>query len=105
MPDHYGETINEVAVGTAVDSSDEIGYESFASGMVFIKTAGMTTLTWHASATRGGTYMAAEDASSAAVSQTVANNQAHPIPVALLGARFLKITGNVAGTVAISLKD
>jgi hypothetical protein len=102
----YSATIGTVTVATSAANSTEIEYSGFADGMVYIPTgSALTTLTWHTSATKGGTYLAAEDAASAAVTQTVAQTQAHPIPTALRGARFLKITGNDAGTVAITLKD
>ena len=98
--------IDSVAVGTAVSGSDAIGYGPYASGMVFVPSGStITTLTWHACGTEDGTYVAAEDASSNAVTQTVAASQAHPIPAALQGCRFIKATGNAAGTVGVSLKD
>ena len=102
----YSISIPSVAIGTDVANSDAIDFSSFTDGMVYVPAgSSLTTLTWHTCATIDGTYLAAEDASSAAVTQTVAASQAHPIPAALAGARFLKITGNAAGTVGVTLKD
>lgn len=102
----YSVANDSVAVGTSVATSDPIAFGDFVDGMVHIPAgSSITTLTWHASTERAGTYLAAEDASSTAITQTVAASQAHPIPTALRGARFLKITGNAAGTVGVSLKD
>lgn len=102
----YSDSIPSVDVGTTVDSSDLIEFGSFATGMVYVPAgSSLTTLTWHTCESKAGTYLAAEDASSAAVTQTVAASQAHPIPAALAGARFLKITGNAAGIVGVTLKD
>lgn len=102
----YGASIDSVSVGTAVADSTPVSYDNFAAGMVYIPSgSSLTTLTWHTSTSINGTYLAAEDAVSAAVTQTVAASQAHPIPVALNGARFLKITGNAAGVVGITMKD
>lgn len=102
----YSSTIPSVTVATSVASSEAIKYGPYASGSVYVPAgSSLTTLTWHACETEGGTYLAAEDASSAAVTQTVAASQTHPIPVALAGARFIKITGNAAGVVGVTLKD
>lgn len=102
----YSTTIPAVVIGTTVDASDAIAFGDSETGMVYVPAgSSLTTLTWHASTEPNGTYLAAEDAVSAAVTQTVAASQAHPIPAALSGARFLKITGNAAGVVGVTLKD
>lgn len=103
---HYSTSIPDVAVGTSVANSGAIGYGPFTAGMVYIPSgSSITTLTWYACETIDGTYLAAEDASSSALAQTVAQNQAHPIPAALAGARFIKATGNAAGVIGVTLKD
>lgn len=102
----YSLTNDSVAVGTTVGASAAIDYGDFNDGMVYIPNgSSITTLTWHTALSRDGTYLAAEDAASAAVTQTVAADQAHPIPAALRGARFIKMTANAAGTVGVTLKD
>ena len=102
----YSLSIESVTVGTAVADSVAISYGDFEKGMVLVP-AGATyvTLTWHTCGSESGTYLPAQDATGTAVTQTVAASKAYPIPVALLGARFLKITGNAAGTVGVTLKD
>ena len=102
----YGASIESVVVDTAVANSSAINYDNYVAGMVHIPAgSALTTLTWHVSTAINGVYLAAEDAASAAVTQTVAAGQAHPIPAVLSGARFLKITGNAAGVVGITVKD
>lgn len=102
----YSVSIDNVSVGVAAAASSPIEYGDFASGMVYVPSGStITTLTWHASLSFNGTYIAADDAAGAAVVQTVAAGQAHPIPAALTGARFLKITGDAAGIVGVTLKD
>jgi len=102
----YSTSIDTVAVSDAVATSEAINYGDYEMGMVYIPSgSSLTTLTWHASTGINGEYLAADDAAGAAVVQTVAAGQAHPIPAALSGARFLKITGNAQGVVGITLKD
>jgi hypothetical protein len=102
----YSASIESVSVGTVAASSTAINYEDSNSGMVYVPVGStITTLTWHASTSINGAYLAADDAAGAALVQTVAAGQAHPIPAALSGARFIKITGDVAGVVGITMKD
>ena len=102
----YSVSISSVIVDTNIADSTAINYGDFETGMVYVPAgSSLTTLTWHACATIDGTYLAAEDSASAAVTQTVAVSQAHPIPAALSGCRFLKITGNADGVVGVTLKD
>lgn len=104
---HYSATIPSVTVdGSAVADSEAIKYGAYASGSIYVPAgSSMTTLTWFACETVDGTYLAAEDAASAAVTQTVAASQSHPIPVALAGARFIKATANASGVMGVTLKD
>lgn len=106
MNDHYSLTIPEVTIGDAVADSEAIGYGAYASGQVYVPAASsITSLTWWACETEDGTYLPAQDSSGSAVTQTVAASEAHPIPVALLGCRFIKAVGNVTGTIGVTLKD
>lgn len=101
----YAATMPDITVATAVANSQTIGYGPFASGMVHVPTgSSITTLTWHASVD-DSTYEAAEDSASAAVTQAVAGGQAHPIPAALAGAKYIRATANAAGTIGVTLKD
>jgi len=106
MSDHFSSSIAEVSVGAGVADSEAINYGAYASGMIYIPAgSNLTTLTWWACETIDGTYLRARDSAGAAVTQTVAASQAHPIPVALLGARFIKAVGGVTGTMGVTLKD
>lgn len=101
----YSTQIDSVAVGATIGNSDPFNYGDFEKGMVFIPTgSAITTLTWHASNSERGTYLPVNNASGA-VTQTVSQGKAYPIPTDVLGARFLKITGDAAGVVGVSLKD
>lgn len=107
----YSQSIESLVVDTAVGNSGEINYGDFEKGMVSIPAgSSLTTLTWHSSVTganRNGTYLPAFSSAAvpAAVTQTVSAGKSYPIPVDLFGARFLKITGNAAGVVGVTLKD
>jgi len=107
----YSQSIESLAVGTAVGDSGEIGYGDFEKGMVFVPAgSSLTTLTWNSSlksVNDGGTYLPAFSSAAVpvAITQTVSASKVYPIPSDLWGARFLKITGNVAGVVGVTLKD
>lgn len=104
----YSVSIPSVTVDTAVGNSSVINYGDFEKGMVSIPTGStITTLTWYASSSEGGTYLPAYSSAAvpAAVTQTVSAGQTYPIPSDLNGARFLKIVGNAAGVVGVTLKD
>ena len=101
----YSISRSPVTVQTDVANSETIEFEDFQYGMVYVPDgSSLTTLTWYASLEKTGPFIAADDAAGNAVTQTVAAGQAHPIPSALVGARFLRITGNVAGVVGVTLK-
>lgn len=103
----YSVSIPSVSVALVANIADStaISTGDFEFGMVFIPTgSSITTLTWHTSTTLSGTYLAANNASGA-ITQTVSDGKAYPIPADLAGARFLKITGNAAGIVGVTLKD
>lgn len=77
----------------------------FASGEIFVPTGStITTLTYHVAPAAGGTYIPAQDAAGAAVTQTVAAAKAYPIPAVIFGARSAKIVTNASGTVDVNLK-
>lgn len=94
-----------LSLNTAVSTTPEIDYEHFSGGTIYIPDgSSITTLTWHVAPEKGGTYLAAQDSSGDAVTQTVAADEAHPIPEALFGARAIKAVVNAAGDVEVSLK-
>jgi hypothetical protein len=101
----YGTSIDSVTVDTAVANSAAIRYSDFEKGMVSVPSgSSLTTLTWYASNSESGTYLPAYNASGA-IAQTVAAGRVYPIPADLVGARFLKIAGDAAGVVGVTLKD
>lgn len=105
----YSTSIDAVAVKDAVSGSDAISFADFETGRVHVPVgSALTTLTWHASLSRDGAYLAARDGSNNPVTSTVTAGCSYAFPAALLGARFIKITGNVAGdgaVVGVTLKD
>lgn len=102
----YTASIGSVAVGTTVSASAAIDFSGSDRGMIFVP-AGSTfaTLTWHASTSVNGVYLPARNESNVAVTTAVAAGQAYPVPDVLRNASFLKITGDVAGVVGITMKD
>ena len=102
----YSVSIPSVAVGTSDAASAAIDFESFETGRVHVPSgSSLTTLTWYASLEKNGTYTIARDSSNANVTSTVAAGHSYQFPSALVGARFLKIVGNAAGVVGVTLKD
>lgn len=102
----YCTSIESVSVGTAVSGSATIPFGDFETGRVYIPVGStLATLTWHASLSSDGVYLPARNESNTAVTTTVVAGQSYPFPSALVGARFLKITGDVAGQVGVTMKD
>jgi hypothetical protein len=102
----YSDSINSVAVATSVASSEAINFSDFETGRVHVPSgSSLTTLTWHASLEENGDYTQVRDSLNANVTSTVAAGYNYQFPVSLTGARFVKITGNAAGVVGVTLKD
>jgi hypothetical protein len=102
----YSISLNSVSVATNVVNSTTIEFRDFQNGMVFVPSgSAITSLTWLTALNKDGPYLAAFSANGSAIVQTVAAGQAHPIPLDLRGSRFLRIVGNVAGEVSVTLKD
>lgn len=94
-----------VQLTNAIGTTEEIGYELYGGGTVHVPNgSSVTSLTWWSASERGGTYEAAYDKDGNAVTQTVAADQAHPIPIALFGAAAIKAVANASGSVEVSLK-
>lgn len=86
-------------------TSPEIDISKFASGEVVIPTGKtVVTLTYYI-VQPTGVYYAAQDATPAAITQTVAADKAYPLPAALFGAARIQIRGNVADLIGITLKS
>ena len=102
----YSVSIPSVAVGTSAANSDAVEFEAFETGGVHIPTgSSLTTLTWYTSLTKNGGYTIVRDGSNNNVTSTVAADYNYQFPSALTGARFVKIVGNAAGVVGVTLKD
>ena len=97
-------TEQTVALGTDA-TSPEIDIGGFASGEIHIPSAaGYVTLTYF-TASPAGTYFAAQNATPAAIVQTVAADKSYPIPEHLFGANRIQIRANVAGNIRVTLKS
>jgi hypothetical protein len=101
-------TLSDVAAGATEGASTEILYSEYTSGQVHLVNGSLITeLTWYSAPEAGGTYEPAYDYDGNAITQTVAANQAHPIPLALIGCIAIKAvtSAGTAGTIDVSLKS
>lgn len=103
----YSTSIQSVVVSNqTVQACQAIEYGDFASGVVHVPNgSAIGSLTWFVSTKINGDYVEAKNSIGAAVVQAVTGGQAYPIPIALNGARFLKIFGDEEGVVSVTLKD
>lgn len=105
----YSVSIETVVVSDSISSSNVINYGDFERGMVHVPAgSSLTSLTWYSSVSENGTYLPAVNTmemGSGPTSQGVSGGNSCPIPSNLQGARFLKIVGNAAGVVGVTLKD
>jgi hypothetical protein len=93
------------SLNTAVGTTQEIVFGCWIGGQVAVPTgSSITTLTYHATAIQGGTYLPLYDAAGSAVAQTVTAGRVYAMPEAVFGCAFLKIVVNAAGSVEIVLK-
>jgi hypothetical protein len=95
-----------VVVTTSQTTTPTIPYQGFSQGEVLVPSGtSITTLTWYVS-NDDSTYYAAYDsaATPAAVTQSVGGGKGYPIPASLAGARYLRVKGDAAGTIYVSLK-
>lgn len=105
-----------VALMTSSSTTPTIPFQKAIAGTVHIPSgSSITTLTWYSGYTAPATSSAAESATvfvaaydsaatPAAVTQTVTANRSYPIPAALAGSRYLRVTGDAAGTVYFTWK-
>jgi len=101
----FSTKISSLSVTAAVATTPEILYGEYTSGMVHVAAgSAAVTFTWHVAPEAGGTYLPASDYDGVAVTQTVAHTNAYPIPLALIGARAIKVVGDDTATIDISLK-
>jgi hypothetical protein len=98
-------TFPGIHADTVLADAQEIIVADRIAGMVFVPTGStITSITWYATYTEGGTFLAAYDQDGAAVVQTVAAAKAYQLPTALAGAYSLKAVTDADGTIYVSLK-
>lgn len=105
-----------VVLTTSSTTTPTISFQKQIAGTIHIPDgSSITLLTWYSGYTAPATASAAEAATvfvaaydsaatPAAVTQTVAAGRSYPIPVALAGSKYLRVTGDAAGTVYITWK-
>lgn len=95
-----------LALTNSANTTPVLDYQGCVSGEVHLPATAAVLLTWYSCSTSNGTFVAAYDsaASPAAVTQTVVQSRAYPIPIALAGCKYLKCVSDVAMTVDITLK-
>ncbi len=80
-------------------------YGGFAGGVVTVPTgSSLTLLTWYKS-DDNVTYTPLDAGGGSATTTTVAAGYCYSIPLALFGAKYIAVQGNVAGTLLVSLKS
>ena len=103
----YGEAVGVDVVGNIDTATVEaIPSGSARTGGFIVPAASpLTTLTFYGSHTGAiGSYVQIYDTSNAAISKTVAAARAYPLPPEALNFAWLKIVGNAAGSINLSLK-
>jgi hypothetical protein len=103
----YSTSIQSVVVNNqTIQACQAIEYGDFASGVVHVPTnSSIASLTWFVSTKINDEYVEARNSDGTGLVQVVTGGQAYPIPIALNGARFLKIFGDEEGVVSVTLKD
>lgn len=97
-------TKHTLSLTTSLGTTEACPMTSLASGMVFIPTgSSITSLTFHAAHTAGGTYHAVYDSAGTAVTKTVAATRCYPLPVSIYGCHSFKIVSDAAGDVTVML--
>ncbi len=103
-------TLSDVQAAAAVADSTEILYSEYTSGMLFLANGNtITELTWYSAPEAGGEYEPAYDYDGVAIVQAaISDDEAHPIPLALIGCVAIKAVttaGTADGIDGISLKS
>jgi len=94
-----------ITASTTPEGSTEISIRDFAGGgIVLPASTSATALTYHVAAKPGGAYRALYDRDDAAITQSVAQGRAYPLPDEIYGFGALKITADTEVTLTVSLK-
>lgn len=101
----HSEIVPDIAIDTVLADATPFSVRDMAGGYIDMPTTStLTSITWYAATSKGGTYRAAIDENGDAIVSTVVQNQAPALPSALYNYHWLKGVGNVAETVNIALK-
>jgi hypothetical protein len=100
----YPVNLSLTLVTTAADT-EAIPFGDSAAGVLMIPTgSGATSLAFHVSDAKAGTYVPLYDSSNNAVTRTVAAARAYALPDECFAARWLKIVPDVNTTATLTLK-
>jgi hypothetical protein len=94
-----------LAITNSATTTAELAYGAANYGMVYVPSgSSINTLTFHAAPCSDGTFLPVYSGE-AAVALTVAAGKCYALPSTILGARFIKMVGNAAGTVYTSISE
>lgn len=94
-----------LAIGTTAAASTAIDWSDSAGGTMEIPAnETYVTLTFYSSYD-GVTYLPVYDSANAALTRTVAHTRAYAIPDELFGSKWIKIVGNAAGAMKLTVKS
>jgi len=100
-----------LAITATLATTPPFSFGNFAGGQVYVPAnSSLTTLTWYSAATADGTFTPVQDGAStpAAVTSTVTPSTTGcncKIPADCFACAFLKVVGNAAETIGLSLKS
>ena len=100
------QVLKSVTVAVDVADSQAIPVGDFTSFTAAIPTgSSITSLTCHVSTEEGGTYLPLYDSLKAAVALTsLTAGRAYQLPFGTFAVRWLKLVGDAAGTVDVTMK-
>lgn len=101
----YADSATSVDVGATEEASEEVSFVQYAGGSVSIPAdSTITSLTYYACHTFGGTHLELKDQDGEDVKQTVEAGHVYALPDAVFGVPYFKMVGDHAGTVSVFLK-
>lgn len=93
-----------VGVNTAVGTSDPISFGDASGGRIIVPTGSSLTSLAVYESHNDVDYVISNDDTETALVLTVTAGNAYMLPTFLFGAKFIKLVGNVAGTVHVTTK-
>jgi hypothetical protein len=108
--ERFNTSHRSLAITDSAATTAAVNKSGFTTGMIYVPAgSSITTLTFYvanhaANREEAGTYIQAYDDANAAISRTVAAGRAYRLPLELCAAAFLKIVGDVAGTIHLDLQ-